>query len=239
MAGSLGNDVYFVDSGDSVAEAADSGIDEIRTSLADTVAAAAARDAELLAAEADPIHPARIYGELVPRLADDAVVIGDGGDFVSFAGKFVEPKRPGGWLDPGPYGCLGAGPGAAIAARLARPSSQVVLLLGDGAAGFSLMDVDTMVRHDLPVVMVMGNNSAWALEKGPMQMLYGYDVIADLAPRTRYDEVVRALGGGGETVTDPKEIGPAIDRAFDSGVPYLVNVITDVEAGYPRATFGI
>jgi acetolactate synthase I/II/III large subunit len=210
-----------------------------RTTLADTVAAAAARDAELLGAEADPIHPARIYGELVPRLAEDAVVIGDGGDFVSFAGKYVEPKRPGGWLDPGPYGCLGAGPGAAIAARLARPSSQVVLLLGDGAAGFSLMDVDTMVRHGLPVVMVMGNNSAWALEKGPMQMLYGYDVIADLAPRTPYDQVVQALGGGGETVTDPNEIGPALDRAFASGIPYLVNVITDVEAGYPRATFGI
>ena len=112
-------------------------------------------------------------------------MIGDGGDFVSFAGKYVEPKRPGGWLDPGPYGCLGAGLGAAIAARLARPSSQVVLLLGDGAAGFSLMDVDTLVRHDLPVVMVMGNNSAWGLEKGPMQMIYGYDVAADLAQQTR------------------------------------------------------
>jgi acetolactate synthase-1/2/3 large subunit len=210
-----------------------------RSTLADTVAAAAIRDAELLGAEADPVHPARIYGELVARLADDAVVIGDGGDFVSFAGKYVEPKKPGCWLDPGPYGCLGAGPGAAIAARLARPSSQVVMLLGDGAAGFSLMDVDTMVRHQLPVVMVMGNNSAWALEKGPMQMLYGYDVIADLAPRTPYDEVVKALGGDGETVTDPKAIGPALDRAFDSGVPYLVNVITDVQAGYPRATFGI
>ena len=203
------------------------------------VRAAAERDRELLGAEADPIHPARIYGELVPRLADDSVVIGDGGDFVSFAGKYVEPKRPGGWLDPGPYGCLGAGLGSAIAARLARPSAQVVLLLGDGAAGFSLMDVDTLVRHDLPVVMVMGNNSAWGLEKGPMQMIYGYDVIADLAHRTRYDEVVKALGGGGETVTDPKEIGPAIDRAFDSGVPYLVNVITDVGATYPRNTFGI
>jgi acetolactate synthase-1/2/3 large subunit len=209
------------------------------STLQDTVRAAAARDTELLGAEADPIHPARIYGELVPRLAEDSVVIGDGGDFVSFAGKYVEPKRPGGWLDPGPYGCLGAGPGAAIAARLARPSAQVVLLLGDGAAGFSLMDVDTMVRHDLPVVMVMGNNSAWALEKGPMQMLYGYDVIADLAPQTPYDKVVTALGGGGETVTDPKQIGPALDRAFDSGIPYLVNVITDVEAVYPRATFGI
>ena len=207
--------------------------------LRDTVAAAAARDAELLSAEADPVHPARIYGELVPRLADDAVVIGDGGDFVSFAGKYVEPKRPGCWLDPGPFGCLGAGLGAAIAARVARPSSQVVLLLGDGAAGFSLMDVDTLVRHNLPVVMVMGNNSAWGLEKGPMQMLYGYDVVADLAPRTAYDSVVSALGGAGETVTDPRQIGPALDRAFAAGTPYLVNVITDVNAAYPRATFGI
>jgi acetolactate synthase-1/2/3 large subunit len=207
--------------------------------LQDEVAAATARDSELLTAEADPIHPARIYGELLPRLADDAVVIGDGGDFVSFAGKFVEPKRPGGWLDPGPYGCLGAGMGAAMAARIARPSSQVVLLYGDGAAGMSLMDVDTLVRHDLPVVMIVGNNSAWGLEKGPMQWIYGYDVAADLAPHTRYDQVVTALGGGGEMVTDPREIGPAIDRAFASGVPYLVNVMTDVDAAYPRATTGI
>jgi acetolactate synthase I/II/III large subunit len=203
------------------------------------VAAGVERDAELLRSEADPIHPARIYGELVPRLAEDSVVIGDGGDFVSFAGKYVEPKRPGGWLDPGPYGCLGAGLGSAIAARIARPSAQVVLLLGDGAAGMSLMDVDTLVRHDLPVVMVCGNNSAWGLEKQPMQMLYGYDVAADLAPQTRYDEVVKALGGGGETVTDPTQIGPALDRAFDAGTPYLVNVITDVNAPYPRNTFGV
>ncbi len=209
------------------------------TKLQDTVKAAVARDAELLSATADPIHPARIYGELVPRLAEDAVVIGDGGDFVSFAGKYVEPKRPGGWLDPGPYGCLGAGLGAAIAARISRPSAQVVLLYGDGAAGMSLMDVDTLVRHNLPVVMICGNNSAWGLEKGPMQMLYGYDVAADLAPQTRYDEVVRALGGGGETVTDPGEIGPAIDRAFAANAPYLVNVITDVNEAYPRNTFGI
>ena len=157
-----------------------------------------------------------------------------------FAGKFVEPKRPGGWLDPGPYGCLGAGLGAAIAARIARPSAQVVLLLGDGAAGFSLMDVDTLVRHDLPVVMVMGNNSAWGLEKGPMQMLYGYDVVADLAPQTPYDEVVKALGGAGETVspTRSRSDRPSTVRS-PPGVPYLVNVITDVEAAYPRTTFGI
>jgi acetolactate synthase-1/2/3 large subunit len=209
------------------------------TRLQDTARAAVEKDRALLDSDADPIHPVRIYGELNRRLGDDAVVIGDGGDFVSFAGKYVEPKRPGGWLDPGPYGCLGAGLGAAIAARIARPSSQVVLLLGDGAAGMSLMDVDTLVRHDLPVVMVCGNNSAWGLEKQPMQMLYGYDVAADLAPQTRYDEVVTALGGGGEKVDDPTQIGPALDRAFASGKPYLVNVITDVNAPYPRNTFGV
>ncbi|MEE2031692.1 acetolactate synthase, partial [Rhodococcus chondri] len=163
--------------------------DTWRRQLQDEATSAAANDALMLGADSDPIHPARIYGELLPRLTDDAVVIGDGGDFVSFAGKFVEPRRPGSWLDPGPYGCLGAGLGAAIAARIARPASQVVLLLGDGAAGMSLMDIDTAVRHRLPMVIVVGNNSAWGLEKGPMQLLYGYDVAADLAPGTRYDQV--------------------------------------------------
>ena len=181
----------------------------------------------------------RVYGELARLLDDDAVVIGDGGDFVSFAGKYLEPKRPGGWLDPGPYGCLGTGLGYAIGARIARPSSPVVLLLGDGAAGFSLMDVDTLVRHRLPVVMICGNNGIWALEKYPMQALYGYDVVADLQPGCRYDEVVRALGGAGETVTRPGGIGPALRRAFDAGVPYLVNVITDPAVAYPRSTTGV
>ena len=205
---------------------------------------AAARDAiaadqALLTSDADPVHPMRVYGELAQVLDDDAVVIGDGGDFVSYAGKYLEPQRPGGWLDPGPYGCLGTGLGYAIAARIARPSAQVVLLLGDGAAGFSLMDVDTLVRHRLPVVMICGNNGIWALEKYPMQALYGYDVVADLQQGCRYDEVVRALGGAGETVTRPDAIGPALRRAFDSGLPYLVNVITDPAVAYPRSTTGV
>jgi len=200
---------------------------------------AAAGDTDMLGATSDPIHPGRIYGELRRALDDDAVVIGDGGDFVSFAGRFVEPARPGRWLDPGPFGCLGTGLGYAAAARIAHPSAQVVLLLGDGAAGFSLMDVDTLVRHGLPVVIVVGNNGIWGLEKGPMQMLYGYDVAADLQPQTRYDDVVRALGGGGELVTDPEEIGAALRRGFDAGTPYLVNVVTDPAAGYPRSTFGV
>src|SRR5215468_4998876 len=200
---------------------------------------AIAADQALLASDADPIHPLRVYGELARLLDDDAVVIGDGGDFVSFAGKYLEPKRPGGWLDPGPYGCLGTGLGYAIGARIARPSSPVVLVLGDGAAGFSLMDVDTLVRHRLPVVMICGNNGIWALEKYPMQALYGYDVVADLQPGCRYDVVVRALGGAGETVTRPGDIGPALRRAFDAGAPYLVNVITDPAVAYPRSTTGV
>jgi acetolactate synthase-1/2/3 large subunit len=207
--------------------------------LAEATRAALAADGPLLASEADPVHPARIYGELLKVLDDDAVVIGDGGDFVSFAGKYVEPLRPGGWLDPGPFGCLGTGLGYAIAARIARPSAQVVLLLGDGAAGFSLMDADTLVRHGLPVVMVCGNNAGWGLERHPMRALYGYDVAADLQPGCRYDEVVRALGGAGELVTTAEGIGPALRRAFAAGVPYLVNVVTDPEIAYPRSTTGV
>jgi acetolactate synthase-1/2/3 large subunit len=195
-------------------------------------------DRALLSSDALPVHPMRIYGELAPMLAPDAVVIGDGGDFVSYAGKYVEPQQPGGWLDPGPYGCLGTGLGYAIAARIARPSAQVVLLLGDGAAGFSLMDADTLVRHRLPVVMICGNNGIWGLEKHPMQALYGYDVAAELQPGCRYDQVVTALGGAGEIVTAPGDIGPALRRAFDSGVPYLVNIITDPRIAYPRSTTG-
>ncbi len=195
-----------------------------------------ATDRALLDSDSAPIKPSRIYGELSKRLARDAVVICDGGDFASYAGKFVEVFEPGCWLDTGPYGCLGNGPGYAIAARVARPSSQIALLLGDGAAGFSLMDVDTMVRHNLPVVMVVGNNGIWGLEKHPMQAIYGWDVACDLQPACRYDDVVKALGGGGETVTEPSEIGPAMDRAFASGVPYLVNVMTDPSDVYPRSS---
>jgi acetolactate synthase-1/2/3 large subunit len=194
-----------------------------------------------LRSPADPIHPARIYGELRDRLEPDAVVVVDGGDFGSYAGKLIDTETPGAFLDPGPYGCLGTGPGYGLAARLAaqtqgRPDRQVFLLLGDGAAGFSLMDFDTLVRHEAPVVGIVGNNGIWGLEKHPMQALYGYDVVAELRPGTRYDQVVEALGGHGELVTDPAEIGPAIDRALASGVPALVNVLTDPADVYPRSS---
>jgi acetolactate synthase I/II/III large subunit len=198
--------------------------------------AAIGRDAPLLAASADPIRPTRVLGELARRLERDAVVVCDGGDFVSYAGKYLDVYEPGCWLDTGPYGCLGNGLGYAIAARLARPSAQVVALLGDGAAGFALMDVDTMVRHRLPAVLIVGNNGIWGLEKHPMRAVYGWDVACDLQPGCRYDLVAAALGGAGELVTHPDQIGPALDRAFNSGMPYLVNVITDPADAYPRTS---
>ena len=181
-----------------------------------------------------PLHPMRVYGELAQVLDRNAVVIGDGGDFVSFAGRMIETYEPGCWMDPGPYGCLGAGPGAALAAKIAHPDRQVCLLLGDGAFGFSGMEFDSFVRHGIPVVGVMGNNGIWALEKHPMEFLYGYSVAADLQPGLRYDEVVRALGGHGELVERPDELRPALERAFSSGKPALVNVLTDPTVVYPR-----
>jgi acetolactate synthase-1/2/3 large subunit len=184
--------------------------------------------------ERSPLHPMRVYRELDDIVDRDAIVIGDGGDFVSYAGRVFQSYEPGCWMDPGPYGCLGAGPGQAIGAKVAHPDRQVLLLLGDGAFGFSGLEFDTMARHGLPVVAVMGNNGIWALEHHPMKFLYGYSVAAELRPGTRYDEVVTALGGHGELVSTPDELRPALERAFESGKPALVNVLTDPEVVYPR-----
>jgi acetolactate synthase-1/2/3 large subunit len=181
-----------------------------------------------------PLHPVRVYKELGEVLDRDAIVVGDGGDFVSYAGRFIETYQPGCWMDPGPFGCLGAGPGQAIGAKLAHPDRQVCLLLGDGAFGFAGMEFDTMARHSLPIVGVMGNNGIWALEHHPMKFLYGYSVAAELRPETRYEQMVEALGCEGILVREPGELRPALERAFESGRPTLVNVLTDPEVVYPR-----
>jgi acetolactate synthase I/II/III large subunit len=181
-----------------------------------------------------PLHPMRLYAEVAKVLDRDAIVIGDGGDFVSYAGRVVDSYEPGCWLDPGPFGCLGTGCGYALAAKLAHPERQVVLMVGDGAFGFSGMEFDTLARHGVNVVAVMGNNGIWALEKHPMEFLYGYSVAADLRPATRYDELVRALGGHGELVERPQDVGGALERAFAAGLPALVNVLTDPTVVYPR-----
>ena len=198
--------------------------------------ASIAADRDKMTATSDPIKPTRIFGELSARMERDAVVICDGGDFASYAGKYVSSFTPGCWLDTGPYGCLGNGIGYSVAARLAKPNSQVVAILGDGAAGFALSDIDTLVRHNLPAVLIVGNNGIWGLEKHPMQAVYGYDIACDLQPGTRYDLVAQALGAGGETVDKADEIGPALDRAFQSGVPYLLNILTDPADQYPRSS---
>ncbi|MBB5869773.1 acetolactate synthase-1/2/3 large subunit [Allocatelliglobosispora scoriae] len=203
--------------------------------LRDAENAAAVKHAAEMTVESDLIKPARVYGELRKVLAPDAVTIGDGGDFVSYAGRYLEPAQPGTWLDPGPYGCLGTGMGYAMGARVTYPDRQICVLMGDGAAGFSLMDVESLVRQQLPVVIVVGNNGIWGLEKHPMQAMYGYDVAADLQPELRYDDVVIAMGGAGETVRQADQLGGALKRAFDSGVPYLVNVVTDPADAYPRS----
>jgi acetolactate synthase-1/2/3 large subunit len=194
------------------------------------------REAERVELEDDraPLHPMRLYSELGKVLERDAIVIGDGGDFVSYAGRVIDSYQPGCWLDPGPFGCLGTGFGYALAAKLAHPGRQVVLLLGDGAFGFSGMEFDTLARHGVNVVGVMGNNGIWALEKHPMEFLYGYSVAADLRPGTRYDQMVEALGGYGELVERPQDLRPALERAFSAGKPALVNVLTDPAVVYPR-----
>ena len=143
---------------------------------------------------------------------------------------------PAQFLDPGPFGCLGMGPGYALGAAMAFPDRQLVLMLGDGAIGFALGDFEALVRHGVNVVAIVGNNGIWGLEKHPMQALFGYDVVAELSPGIRYDQVVTALGGHGELVTEPGEVGPALDRAFATRGVSLVNILTDPADAYPRSS---
>ena len=220
-----------------LSELSGGGSDDHETWIADLraveTAARAGEQAELTD-DRTPLHPMRVYAELGPLLDRDAIVVIDAGDFGSYAGRVINSYVPGAWLDSGPFGCLGSGPGYALAAKLARPERQVVLLQGDGAFGFSGMEWDTLVRHGVQVVSVIGNNGIWGLEKHPMEMLYGYSVVAELRPSTRYDEVVRALGGHGELVAHPGEIRPALERALASGLPAVVNMLTDPAVAYPR-----
>ncbi|MDQ3973534.1 MAG: thiamine pyrophosphate-dependent enzyme, partial [Actinomycetota bacterium] len=200
--------------------------------LRDAEAAARAADAALLESDAAPIHPARVCGELRRLLDRDAVVIGDGDDLMSFVGCYVDTYTPGCWLDPGPFGCLGTGMGYAAAARLAHPHRQVVAVLGEGAAARGMMDAATLVRHRLPVLVVVGNNGIWPDREPGRQRDDDGDGAADRQPGLRYDEVVTALGGAGETVQRPSDLAPAFERGLAAGVPYLVNVLIDPTVSY-------
>lgn len=202
--------------------------------LAETQRQADDRLAPDLQSPAAPIHPLRLCAELNQFLAEDAVIAVDGGDILSFARLSIEVNEPGHWFDAGTFGMLGQGVPFANAAKLSMPRRQAVALVGDGAFGFNIIELDTAVRHRLPIIVVVSNNGAWQIEKYTQQAEFGRTVGTDLR-RARYDQVVEALGGHGEFVEHPDEIAPALLRAQESGLPACVNVVTDAGAVSPDA----
>jgi acetolactate synthase-1/2/3 large subunit len=186
-------------------------------------------DRPFLYSDAVPIHPLRLAREINDFLTDDTIFIGDGGDVVTISASAIQPRRPGHWMDPGPLGTLGVGTPFALAAKVARPEEEVLVLFGDGAFGCTGFDYDTLLRFQLPVVGVVGNNAAWNQIRFGQLEKYGRqrgDVANLLAP-TRYDRIIEAMGGHGEHVTEPADIRPALERARAAGKPALVNVMVD------------
>jgi len=194
------------------------------------------RDGALMSSEEVPIHPMRLCREIRDFIDEDTTVVGDGGDIVSYGGRVINVYKPGYWLDPGPMGCLGTGTGFAMAAQIARPGKKVLILHGDGAFGLNGMEFESMVRQQLPVVSVIGNDGAWGQIKHPQKAMLGHATAAELSPGIRYDKMVEALGGYGELVQKPEDIRPAIERAFASGLPACVNVLLDPDKPYSRST---
>ncbi len=188
-----------------------------------------------------PIHHFRLAKAIdeVARRAGDATFVGDGGNVVAVAAKTIRVSKPGRWLDPGPLGCLGVGAPFAIAAKLLAPERPVCVIQGDGAFGLNGMDFETAVRFELPMVVVVGNDAAWGQIRVPQRNLYGDDKspATRLAP-TRYDRVVEAFGGKGEHVDEPRDLVPALERAFGSGTVYCVDVAIDPEAAAAAGAAG-
>jgi acetolactate synthase-1/2/3 large subunit len=193
--------------------------------------------AGLLASDEVPIDPMRLCHEIAEAVTEDMIVIGDGGDIVAQASKVIKVPADGAWMDPGPLGTLGVGMPFAIAAQVAHPEKPVLIVYGDGAFGLNGFEFDTAVRFGLPIVGVVGNDAAWGQMMRPQAAIFGSDrlVATELSP-TRYDLVVEALGGHGEHVTEPDEIGPAIKRGFASGKPALVNVEIRKDIGAPKGS---
>ncbi|HEV8571919.1 MAG TPA: thiamine pyrophosphate-binding protein [Actinomycetota bacterium] len=179
--------------------------------------------------DAVPIHPLRFAREIRDFLDPDAVVVGDGGDIVGISSSLIHAREPGNWLDPGPFGCLGVGPSFAIAARLAKPDVQVLIVYGDGSFGLNAMEYESAIRQNLPFVGIIGNDGAWGQIRVAQEALYGEGnaPAAVLSQDTPYERMVEALGGHGERVTEPGQIRPALGRALDAGVPACINVILD------------
>jgi acetolactate synthase-1/2/3 large subunit len=184
---------------------------------------------EGLESDAMPIHPQRFAREIRDFVDADATVVGDGGDIVGISASIVNARKPGYWLDPGPFGCLGVGPSFAMAAKLARPDTQVLIIYGDGSFGLNAMEYESAIRQDIPFVGIIGNDGAWGQIKVAQEALYGEGnaPAANLSQDAGYERMVEGLGGYGERVTEPKEIRPALERAFDAGVAACINVMVD------------
>ncbi|GGM46014.1 acetolactate synthase [Longimycelium tulufanense] len=188
-----------------------------------------------LQSDANPIHPYRLVHEINQFLTEDSIYIGDGGDIVTFSGQVVQPKSPGHWMDPGPLGTLGVGIPFVLAAKNACPDKEVVALFGDGAFSLTGWDFETLVRFGLPFVGIVGNNSSMNQIRYGQAQKYGVERerVGNTLGDVRYDEFARMLGGYGEEVRDPADIGPALRRARESGKPSLVNVWIDPDAYAP------
>lgn len=183
------------------------------------------------AADDVPVSHYRLAAELARVVTPETIVVGDGGDVVGCASKVVALHRPGQWLDPGPLGCLGIGPSFALTAKLLHPSRRVLLIAGDGAFGLNGMEMETAVRFGLPLTCVIGNDGGWGQIRNPQTSFYGVArAVATSLPTTRYDLMVEALGGRGVLVREPREIGPALERALGSDEVWCVNVVLDPEA---------
>jgi acetolactate synthase-1/2/3 large subunit len=187
-----------------------------------------------------PLHHYRFAAELAATLPDDAVVIGDGGDAVAAVSRVLRAGRPGHWLDPGPFGCLGVGPGYALGVAVAGAQGPIVVVLGDGAFGLNAMDVDSLVRAGVPAVLVVGNDGAWGEIRIPQVGIYGAEgeIATRLLP-SRYDRLVEVVGGHGEHVERPDELRPALERALAAGTTAIVNVLLDPDAMAGHAYRGL
>ena len=181
-----------------------------------------------------PISHYRMAHEIAAVMDASTTVVGDGGDVVGCASKIVPLERPGQWLDPGPFGCLGVGPSFAIAAKLLRPADRVLLIAGDGAFGLNGMELETAVRFRLPMTVIVGNDGGWGQIRNPQLSFFGAErAVGTSLPYTRYDRMVEALGGKGIHVTHPGQIRPALERALGSGEVCCINVELD-PAAYRR-----
>jgi acetolactate synthase-1/2/3 large subunit len=190
-------------------------------------ASRATLEAESLS-EAAPISHYRWAREIASVVTPETIVVGDGGDVVGCASKFVPVSLPGQWLDPGPFGCLGVGPAFAIAAKLLHPGRRVLLIAGDGAFGLNGMEMETAVRFGLPLTVIIGNDGGWGQIRNPQLSFFGAErAVGTSLPFTRFDRMVEALGGTGMHVTAPAEIRPALDKALGSDQVSCINVVLD------------